>query len=221
MGRGLGMDRHVLGVLGRRLSIGLFRHLAGFLARNHRGRGVDGLASGSRHGGRRLVRLGYDMEKGTYGEPQIAGTTREQIEHFSGRSAQIEAYIKEKWGIDWRTLSREERNACRHMHEEAWIRTRKAKTVQEIEGLQDRWKAEARAVGLSKILPGKPGKGLPKETRRRIARDALSFAVDHHTERESAVGDGELLRTAFLPGGGRSPSAISRGSWRRRRPKAR
>ena len=56
---------------------------------------------------------------------------------------------------------------------------------------------------MEKILPGKPGKGLPKEARRRIAWEVLSFAVDHHTERESAVGDGELLRTALAAGWGR------------------
>ena len=152
---------------------------------------------------RRGIALGYEWEKGIYGEPQLKGYTRETIERFSGRGAQIEAYIKEKWGVDWRTLSREERNASRHMHEEAWKMTRKAKSVSEREGLTERWKAEARAIGVEKILPGKPGKGLPKEARRRIAREALAFAVDHHTERESAVGDGELLRTALAAGRGR------------------
>ena len=152
---------------------------------------------------RRGIALGYEWETGTYGEPQLKGTTREQIEHFSGRGAKIETYIQEKWGVDWKTLSREERNASRHMHEEAWKMTRKTKTAQEIDGLRERWEAEAQAVGLSRILPGKPGKGLPKEARRRIAREVLSFAVDHHTERESAVGDGELLRTALAAGRGR------------------
>ena len=150
----------------------------------------------------RLDRLGYALEKGTYGEPQIAGTTREQIEHFSGRSAQIEAYIKEKWGLDWRSLSREERNARRHWHEEAWTMTRKAKSIRELDGLRERWTAEANAIGVEKILPGKPGKARSPGVRRSLAQEALSFAVDHHTERESAVGEAELMRTALAAGRG-------------------
>ncbi len=144
--------------------------------------------------------IGYDLEKGRYEEPQLSGYTREQIEHFSGRAAQIETYIRDKWGIEWKHLSREERNEKRWMKEEAWERTRKVKKAKELEGLQAGWRAEALAVGADKILPGEAGRHLSPERRREIAREALAFAVEHHTERESAVPEGELIRTALQAG---------------------
>ena len=152
---------------------------------------------------RHLISLGYEIESGRHGEPQIKGFSREQIEHFSGRASQIEAYIKDKWGIEWSKLSREERNAHRYMHDEAWERTRKAKTVKVFDRLQDRWTAEAEAVGAHKIEPGREKQPLPEEKRLEIARESLQFALDHHTEREAAVGEGELLRTALQAGRGK------------------
>ncbi len=150
-----------------------------------------------------LERMGYSLETGKYGEPQIKGYTREQIEHFSGRAAQIETYIKEKWGIEWAKLSREERNEKRHLREEAWERTRKAKKVQELGSLQERWKEEALSVGADKVMPGKEAGFLFPEKRLAVARESLKFAVEHHTERESAVKEGELIRTALKDGRGK------------------
>ena len=150
-----------------------------------------------------LERMGYSLETGKYGELQIKGYTRGQIEHFSGRAAQIEAYIKDKWAIEWSKLSREERNEKRHLREEAWERTRKAKKVHEIEGLQEGWKEEARSVGAEKVIPGKEAGSLSPEKRLAVARESLKFAVEHHTERESAVKEGELIRTVLQEGRGK------------------
>ncbi len=152
---------------------------------------------------RELLKIGYELEKGQYEEPQLKGYTQEQLGHFSGRGAQIEAYIREKWGLEWKALSREERNEKRWMKEEAWEMTRKSKKVTELDGLQDRWLEEARAIGAGKILPGKVASRLGPEERLDIARDALAFAVAHLTERESAVPEGELIRTALQAGRGK------------------
>ncbi len=152
---------------------------------------------------RELLKIGYELEKGQYEEPQLKGYTREQLGHFSGRGAQIEAYIREKWGLEWKALSREERNEKRWMKEEAWEMTRKSKKVSELEGLQDRWLEEARAIGAGEILPGKVASRLGPEERLDKARDALAFAVAHLTERESAVPEGELIRTALQAGRGK------------------
>ena len=152
---------------------------------------------------RSLEKMGYSLETGKYGEPQIKGYAREQIEHFSGRAAQIEVYIKDKWGFEWSKLSREERNEKRHLREEAWERTRKGKKVHELEGLQEEWKEEARAMGAEKVMPGKEDGSLSPAKRFEIARESLKFALDHHTERESAVKEGELIRTALQDGRGK------------------
>ena len=149
-----------------------------------------------------LEKLGYTVETGKYGEPQIEGFTREMLEYFSGRAAQIEAYIRDKWGIEWSKLSREERNEKRHLKDEAWDRTRKGKTVSEVEGRQAKWQAEARAAGIQPVEPGKAAPKLTPAKRFEVAREALSFAVAHHTERESAVKESELIRTALQEGRG-------------------
>ena len=152
---------------------------------------------------RRLLSLGYEIERGKYGEPQLKGFSKDQLEHFSGRASQIEAYIKEKFGVDWKSLFREERNANRHMHDEAWEKTRKTKKQSDIKDLQKGWREEAEAIGTRKIETGRGKSPLSDEKRLEIARESLKFAVDHHTERESAVKEGELLRTALQAGRGK------------------
>ena len=150
----------------------------------------------------RLEKMGFELEKGQYGEPQIKGYTREHIEHFSKRDSAISEYIKEKWGVDWKKMSREERNEKRYMHEEAWKMTREAKKVRELEGLQKDWQDRAKVVGAEKVLAEKE-KYLSPEKRLEVARESLKFAIDHHTERESAIKDGELIRTALQDGRGK------------------
>jgi conjugative relaxase-like TrwC/TraI family protein len=150
----------------------------------------------------RLEKMGYELEKGQYGEPQIKGYTREHIEHFSRRDSAINNYIKEKWNVDWKTMSREERNEKRFMHEEAWMMTREAKKVRELEGLEKDWQERAKGIGAEKVLSGKE-KHLSPEKRLEVARDSLKFAMDHHGERESAVKEGELIRTALQDGRGK------------------
>lgn len=145
---------------------------------------------------KRLARLGYELEIGQYGEPQLKGISREQIEYFSGRAAQIEDFLQKKWGIGRREATPEQKQV-------AWEMTRKAKKVRDLDGLQARWREEAREIGLEKVTPGKKAKDLSREKRLDIAREALKFAVDHHTERESSVPEGELIRTALQDGRGK------------------
>jgi conjugative relaxase-like TrwC/TraI family protein len=159
----------------------------------------------------RMRQAGYEIEKGKYGEVQLAGFTRDQIEAASSRSRDIEQYIKDKWGLEWSKLPREERNEKRFMHDEAWDRTRKAKKVHEMEKVEERWKEEARVIGYDVVVrkleeqfeKGIKPKYLSLEKRLEIARESLAFAVEHHTERESAVKEGELIRTALQGGRGK------------------
>ncbi len=165
---------------------------------------------GEAHWARRLSEKGIEVGKGKYGEVQIADFSREQIDFHSSRGQKIEEYIKEKWGVEWSKLPREERNEKRGMREEAWERTRKAKKVHELEGLEARWKEEAKVSGVHEVTrevelqfeKGIGQKYLSPSTRLEIARESLKFAVDHHTERESAVKEGELIRTALQAGRG-------------------
>lgn len=164
---------------------------------------------GDAHWAKKLRERGIPIEKGKYGEVQIAGFSRDQLEFHSSRGQKVESYIKEKWGLVWSKLSREERNAKRDMHTEAWDKTRKHKTVEEMEVVDERWKEEAKISGaydVAKKIEAQFEKGIIKKTppakRFEVAREALRFAVEHHTERESAIKESELIRTALQEGRG-------------------
>ncbi len=159
---------------------------------------------GDAHWAKRMVEKGIEIGKGKYGEVQIADFSREQIEFSSTRGQNIEKYIRDKWGV-------ERGEATQTMKDEAWERTRKAKKVHELEGLEARWKEEAKLSGVDEVTrtidaqfeKGVGQKYLSPEKRLEIARDSLAFAVAHHTERESAVKEGELIRTALQDGRGK------------------
>ncbi|MHB1757268.1 MAG: ATP-dependent DNA helicase, partial [Leptospirillum sp.] len=137
--------------------------------------------------------------------------TRDQIEAGSSRGRDIEKYIKDKWDLEWSKLPRVERNEKRYMHDEAWERTRKAKKVHELDGLESRWKEEAKMSGTDEVTrnleerfeKGIKPKYLSPEKRLEVARDSLKFAIEHHTERESAVKEGEVIWTALQDGRGK------------------
>ena len=159
---------------------------------------------GDAHWAKRLTEKGIGIEKGKYGETQIAGFSREQIESESSRGQNIEKYIESKWGVD-------RENATPSMKDEAWERTRKAKKVHELDGLEEVWKEKAKTSGADEVTrsleeqfeKGIKPKYLSPEKRLEVARDSLKFAIEHHTERESAVKEGEVIRTALQDGRGK------------------
>ena len=96
------------------------------------------------------------------------------------------------------------------MKYEAWEMTRKAKTVKDLDRLETRWKEESKLSGADKTVHELEGlfrkgkvRGLSPEERLKEARECLSFAVEHHMERESAIGEGEMMRTALQAGRGK------------------
>lgn len=153
---------------------------------------------------KRLAENGLEIDKGKYGEVQLALFSREQIEFHSNRGQTIEEYIKNKWGVD-------RKHATQAMKDEAWDMTRKAKTVKDLDGLEKRWKEEAKLCRADEVVrqleqqfdKGIKPKYISPEKRLQIARESLKFAIEHHTERESAVKEGELIRTALQFGRGK------------------
>jgi conjugative relaxase-like TrwC/TraI family protein len=142
----------------------------------------------------RAEEIGYELEKGKYGEPEIKGYTREHIEHFSTRLSDVETYLAEKFGLTRETASpAQKRLAAEH--------SREAKKVRELEGLQKDWQDRADKIGAENIIT-RSSKTLSPEERLNHARESLSFAIEHHTERESAIKEGELIRTALQAGRG-------------------
>jgi len=149
----------------------------------------------------RLQALGYELtrtdDKGNF---EIAGITREQIEHFSQRRAEIEAALKSR-GIDINTATREQR-------EEATLLTRGRKTEVNHTQLITDWKQQAEKLGIdfaaiSQRAQEHQDKGgfVPQD--RLSGREAMVFAAGHLFEREAVVDKSLLLATAIAHGAGR------------------
>lgn len=141
-----------------------------------------------------LREKGYRLESTQDGRWEIAGITRDQVEHFSQRSQAIAERL-EKFG-----LTRETANAAQR--ESATLRTRDSKTTVDHAALREEWKERAQAIGVDfdKIeADRKAGLERPTDpaTRDAKAEEAVRFAIAHLTERESVVERGEVLNTAL------------------------
>jgi conjugative relaxase-like TrwC/TraI family protein len=132
--------------------------------------------------------LGYEIAIGKHGNPELAHITREQIEHFSRRSRQVEAELESEGRTRESSTAGEKRKAA--------LSTRDAKRDYDHAELRAAWKERGRGVGLREYLPT-PGPGLPTAGERESARDAVRFAVEHLSEREAAFSWRDLLAHAL------------------------
>jgi conjugative relaxase-like TrwC/TraI family protein len=141
-----------------------------------------------------LREKGYRLESTQDGRWEIAGITREQVEHFSQRSQAISERL-EKFG-----LTRDTANAAQR--EDAALRTRNSKATVDHAALREEWKERASAIGIDfdRIeVDRKAGLDRPTDpaTRDQRADEAVRFAIAHLTERESVVERGLVLDTAI------------------------
>ncbi|MEI7429273.1 MAG: MobF family relaxase, partial [Betaproteobacteria bacterium] len=134
-----------------------------------------------------LKGLGYELEW-TKNGPEIKGINREQIEHFSKRTTEIDKEL-EKQG-----LNREEANAVKRSM--TALKTRDAKRHIDRKELLEGWKKEARSVGLdvdaireSARIPAVQGLYSP-------AKDVVAEAIKHLGEREQSFSHSDLLGAA-------------------------
>ncbi len=137
-----------------------------------------------------LVKIGYQIEKGIYGEPQIKGISRTIIEHFSRRTNDIENFLKKQFGFV-------RKEATPELKKTVWKLTRNPKSVYELEFIHAQWLARAKAIGLEKILPGRPVAYSP-QIRVEVAQTALSDALEEMTVGKSSLIEAELLRSALI-----------------------
>jgi conjugative relaxase-like TrwC/TraI family protein len=140
-----------------------------------------------------LRTLGYRLETGQDGRWEIAGISREQIEHFSQRSRDIEARL-EGFG-----LSRDTATAAQR--EDAALRTRDSKQEVDHAELRQQWRDRAAAVGIDFAkLEADRAQGATRDIDPAFtstkADEAVRFAVLHLTEREAVVPRGLVLETA-------------------------
>ncbi len=145
--------------------------------------------------------LGYEVAVGKYGNPELAHITREQIEHFSQRSRQVEAELESEGRARGSSTAREKRKAA--------LSSRAAKRDYDQAELRAEWKERGCGVGLKEYLPT-PEPELPTARECESARVAVRFAVEHLSEREAAFSRRDVLVHALRAARGTATShAIS------------
>lgn len=162
--------------------------------------------------------LGYEIEvTDNRGNFEIKGITRDQIEHFSQRRAQIEAALNEQ-GL---TVSK----ADASQREEATLNSRTRKTDVERSDLEVDWKERAQRIGLDgeqiKLDAMRTRQGIKDvemsdqfntdhnpqheiKAEQNQARQSLKFALAHLTEREAVIDQQSIYTTAIAHGVGKT-----------------
>ena len=141
--------------------------------------------------------LGYEITTGKHGNPELAHITREQIERFSSRAAEVEAALAEQ-GLTRATATAAQKAA-------ATLSTRKAKQTYDRDELSKIWRARAAEIGITQSAPTQ--KDAPDRKPRmdrsalraeeRAARAGVEFALTHLGEREAAFKRNEVIAVAL------------------------
>ena len=140
---------------------------------------------------------------------ELAHITRDQIEQFSSRAASIDQFLAEN-GLSRETASGPQKNAASQM-------TRQRKSAIDREKLHGFWLEKAKSLGIDFNMKGikYENSAIEKSAKKAILQDsvtaaairekttseladaALSFALNHLTERRSIVGQTQLQITAM------------------------
>lgn len=144
--------------------------------------------------GYRLRELGYDIQQGKNGAPEITGYTQEYLEASSPRSRQIKAHLEEH-GL-----------AGAGPAQIAAHRTRDAKSPLSAEEMLVRHRELAERFGNQPghIVEETQARGLQQhrtvEDRQVRAQEAVTYSRDRNIEREAVVDERELIRDALRRG---------------------
>jgi conjugative relaxase-like TrwC/TraI family protein len=141
--------------------------------------------------GYRLKELGYEIEPGKNGAPEIKGYTREYLEASSPRSQQIKAHLAEH-GLEGAGPA-----------EIAAHRTREAKRSLSAEEVLERHREVAEAFGnqarqvVEQAHSRRAQEGHSRQERETRAQEAVTYARDRNIEREAVVDERVLVRDAL------------------------
>ena len=145
--------------------------------------------------------LGYGITIGKHGNPELAHITREQIEHFSRRSREVEKELESE-GLT-RAVSTPEAKR------RAALSTRQAKQDYDHAALRAEWIERGQDIGLRQYLPSE-GPRLPVRSESEFAAEAVRFAIDHLSERQAAFSRRDVLLESLRAARGAAASqAIS------------
>jgi conjugative relaxase-like TrwC/TraI family protein len=141
--------------------------------------------------------LGYEVAVGKHGNPELAHITREQIEHFSRRSREVEAALASEGLTRGTSTSTAKRAAA--------LSTREAKKDYDHIALRAEWIERGEQIALQRQVPNEPVIQL-RSKEFECARDAVRFAVEHLSEREAAFSRRDVLVHALRAARGSATS---------------
>jgi conjugative relaxase-like TrwC/TraI family protein len=138
----------------------------------------------------RLQGMGYEIERGEHGQPEIKGYSREYLEASSPRRQQIEAHM----AAEGRTGAGAAQLAAHQ--------TRDQKQPLSHEEVRERHQAMARAHGdqPKRVMieaAERPGVELRPESARTAAHEGMSYARERGMEREAVADERTLMRDAL------------------------
>src|SRR5713226_1600552 len=137
----------------------------------------------------RLKQLGYEIERGESGQPEIKGYSKEYLEASSPRRQQIKEHLAKE----------NQRGAG--AAQIAAHKTREAKLSLSHEEVQQRHREIAEAFGNQPDRVVRAAKetvhDIEQEAPHKIVQSALTFSKERNLEREAVVDERELLRDAL------------------------
>jgi ATP-dependent exoDNAse (exonuclease V) alpha subunit len=134
--------------------------------------------------------LGYEIERGEHGQPEIKGYTREYLEASSPRRQQIEEHMEAagRSGAGAAQIAAHQTRDAKQLLSHNEVRAQHQKMAAEYGQQPERVLAEAAR---------RPGIELTPEQSQRAANDGMSYARERGMEREAVADERSLMRDAL------------------------
>jgi len=138
----------------------------------------------------RLQGLGYEIERGEHGQPEIKGYTREYLEASSPRRQQIEEHMEAagRSGAGAAQIAAHQTRDAKQPLSHDEVRAQHQKMAAEYGQQPQRVLAEAAQ---------RPGIELTPDQSQRVANDGMSYARERGMEREAVADERSLMRDAL------------------------
>lgn len=147
--------------------------------------------------------LGYDVRlTHADGRFELAHITDHQVAGFSTRSQAIEEALAAQGKTREEATTREKQMVT--------LATREAKGEVDRVALRSEWQEKSRELGVdyqAGRTPQHQAQAPTPEARAAAAREAVAFAIAHHSERQSVISEAQLVRSAVEQGTGRTDLA--------------
>lgn len=144
----------------------------------------------------RLRNLGYEIEAGRSGAPEVKGYSQEYLDASSPRSQQIRKHLEQSGhqGPEAAQIAAHSTRDRKEIHSPAEVLAAHQQIAAEFGNQADKVVAEAR----ERAQEQKPT--LSREDTRQVARQAVTYARDRSFEREAVTDERDLYRDALRRG---------------------